>query len=81
VRIALDQNELTEHPLRIGLSTKVQVDVRDVSGAILAQTPRQTPVLATGVYDIDRQEIQSRIAHIIEENVVEGSGRFAAQPR
>jgi hypothetical protein len=38
-------------------------------------------VLATNAYDIDRQEIQSRIAHIIEENTVEGSGRFAAQPR
>jgi membrane fusion protein (multidrug efflux system) len=81
VRIALDPKELAEHPLRIGLSTKVQVDVRDVSGAILAQAARQTPVLATSAYDIDRQEIQSRIAHIIEENTVEGSGRFAAQPR
>ena len=81
VRIALDQRELAEHPLRVGLSTKVQVDVSNVSGAILAQTVRQTPVLATSAYDIDRQEIQTRIAHIIEENTVEGSGRFAAQPR
>jgi membrane fusion protein (multidrug efflux system) len=81
VRIVLDQKELTEHPLRIGLSTKVQVDVRDVSGAILARTARQTPVLATSAYDIDRQEIQSRIAHIIEQNALDGSGRFAAQPR
>ena len=81
VRIALDQKELAEHPLRIGLSTKAQVDVRDVSGAILAQTARRTPVLATSAYDIDRQEIQARIAHIIEENELEGSGRFAAQPR
>jgi membrane fusion protein (multidrug efflux system) len=80
VRIALDPAELTEHPLRVGLSTKVQVDIRNVSGAILARTARETPVLATSVYDIDRQEIQARIAHIIEENTVDGSGRFAAQP-
>jgi membrane fusion protein (multidrug efflux system) len=80
VRIALDPTELTEHPLRVGLSTKVQVDVRNVSGAMLARTARDTPVLATSVYGIDRQEIQARIAHIIEENTVEGSGRFAAQP-
>jgi len=79
VRIALEPQELVAHPLRVGLSTKVQVDVRDVSGAILARAPRQTPVLATNVYDIDRQEILARIAHIIEENTVEGSGRFAAQ--
>jgi membrane fusion protein (multidrug efflux system) len=81
VRIALDQKELSEHPLRVGLSTKVQVDVRDVSGPILARTARQTPVLETSAYDIDRQEIQSRIAHIIEDNTVEGTGRLAAQQR
>ena len=81
VRIALEPQELVAHPLRVGLSTKVQVEVRDVSGAILAQAPRQTPVLATNVYDVDRSEILARISHIIEENTVEGSGRFAAQPR
>jgi membrane fusion protein (multidrug efflux system) len=79
VRIALEPKELTAYPLRIGLSTKARVDVRDVSGAILAQAPRQTPVLATSTYDIDRQEIHARIAHIIEENTIEGTGRFAAQ--
>jgi membrane fusion protein, multidrug efflux system len=79
VRIALDPQELAAHPLRVGLSTRAQVDVRNVSGQTLARAPRQTPVLATNVYDIDRQEIHARIAHIIEENTVEGSGRFAAQ--
>lgn len=81
VRIALDPKELAEHPLRVGLSTKVQVDVRNVSGQILAQSARQKPVLATNAYDIDRQEIMDRIAHIIQENTAEGSGRFAAQQR
>jgi membrane fusion protein (multidrug efflux system) len=81
VRIALDPKELAEHPLRVGLSTKVQVDVRNVSGQILAQSARQTPVLATNAYDIDRQEVMDRIAHIIQENTAEGSGRFAAQQR
>ena len=78
-RIALEPKELTAYPLRIGLSTRARVDVRNISGAILAQAPRQTPVLATSTYDIDRQEIHARIAHIIEENTVEGTGRFAAQ--
>jgi membrane fusion protein (multidrug efflux system) len=81
VRIALDPKELAAHPLRVGLSTKVQVDVRNVSGQILAQSVRQTPVLATNAYDIDRQEVMARIAHIIQENTAEGSGRFAAQRR
>jgi membrane fusion protein (multidrug efflux system) len=81
VRITLDAKELAQHPLRVGLSTKVEVDVRDVSGQILAQSARQTPVLATNAYDIDRQEVMARIAHIIQENSAEGSGRFAAQQR
>jgi membrane fusion protein (multidrug efflux system) len=81
VRITLDPKELAQHPLRVGLSTKVEVDVRDVSGQILAQSARQTPVLATNAYDIDRQEVMARIAHIIQENSAEGSGRFAAQRR
>ena len=81
VRIILEPQELAEHPLRVGLSTKVRVDVHDVSGAILARTARRTPVLETNAYDFDRQEIQARIAHIIEQNTLEGSGRFAAQPR
>jgi membrane fusion protein (multidrug efflux system) len=33
VRIALDPQELTAHPLRVGLSVAASVDVRDTSGA------------------------------------------------
>ena len=81
VRIALDPREVAAHPLRVGLSTRARVDVRDESGQILAQSARREPVLATNAYDIDRQEIQARIAHIIQENTEATTGRFAAQQR
>ena len=68
VRIALDPQQLETHPLRIGLSTRVQVDVRDDSGQQLAKAPRDTPVLATTAYEIDGHEIDGRIAQIISEN-------------
>jgi len=68
VRIALDPRQLEAHPLRIGLSTRVRVDVRDSSGVQLAQAPREKPVLATTVYDADPHEIDGRIAQIIAEN-------------
>jgi membrane fusion protein (multidrug efflux system) len=68
VRVTLDPQELREHPLRIGLSTTATVDVRNDSGAVLAQAPRQEPVLATSTYDIDRGEITGRIAQIIQDN-------------
>ena len=68
VRVTLDPQELREHPLRIGLSTTATVDVRNDSGAVLAQAPRQEPVLATSTYDIDRGEITGRIAQISQDN-------------
>ena len=75
VRIALDRRELAAHPLRIGLSTRVAVDVRDDSGAQLAQRPRPEPVLTTRAYDIDRREVATRIAQIIRENTPESSAQ------
>jgi membrane fusion protein (multidrug efflux system) len=82
VRIALDPREVTKYPLRVGLSTKVRVDIRNLSGQQLAQSARQTPVLATNAYDIDRTEIRARIERIIEENnSQDSSGKLAAQAR
>jgi membrane fusion protein (multidrug efflux system) len=71
VRIALDPRELAAHPLRIGLSTVVTIDVRDSSGPQLAPTAREQPVLATRAFDIDRSEIRTRIQQIIDENADE----------
>jgi membrane fusion protein (multidrug efflux system) len=71
VRIELDARELAAHPLRIGLSTVVRVDLHDTSGAELAQTPRREPVLETSAYDIDTSEIRARIEQIINDNSAE----------
>jgi membrane fusion protein, multidrug efflux system len=75
VRVTLEPQELRAHPLRIGLSTRVTVEVRDDSGPQLAQTPPREPVLATRAFDIDRGEIKARIAEIIRENTREGSAQ------
>jgi membrane fusion protein (multidrug efflux system) len=75
VRIALDAGELAAHPLRIGLSTVVHVDVHETAGAELAQTPRREPVLETRTYDIDTSEIHARIEQIINDNIAEAAGQ------
>jgi membrane fusion protein (multidrug efflux system) len=75
VRVRLEPQELREHPLRIGLSTTATVNVNSDSGAVLAQAPRQEPVLATNTYDIDRREIAARIAEIIRDNSREPGGQ------
>jgi membrane fusion protein, multidrug efflux system len=68
VRIALPPAELAGHPLRIGLSMHVTVDVRDSSGSQLAPAPRREPLLTTSAYDTDLDGIRERIAAIIRDN-------------
>jgi membrane fusion protein (multidrug efflux system) len=54
VRIVLNQDDtLRKHPLRIGLSTTVNVDVRDQSGARLPSQPVKQAVAETDVYAHD----------------------------
>jgi membrane fusion protein, multidrug efflux system len=68
VRIAMEPSELAEHPLRIGLSMHVTVDVHDASGSQLAPAPRREPVLTTSAYDTDLDAIRERIAEIVRDN-------------
>ena len=79
VRVTLDPKELEQHPLRVGLSTRVRVDVHDSAGTQLATAPRREPVLATQAYDTDLGEIRARIAEIIRDNT--GSGAVAPARR
>jgi len=81
VRVALDPHELAAHPLRIGLSTRARVDVRNDSGSQLALTPRKEPVLNTDIYAVDQTGINVRIAQIIAENAPLEPVRQASKAR
>jgi membrane fusion protein (multidrug efflux system) len=67
VRIALDPCELRAHPLRVGLSTTVRVDVRDTSGAVIASQVRSEPIPAQSSLG-DDPEVEARIARILAAN-------------
>jgi membrane fusion protein (multidrug efflux system) len=47
VRIALDPKELHDHPLRVGLSVSVSVDVSDTSGQAIGLTTPQRVMVST----------------------------------
>jgi membrane fusion protein (multidrug efflux system) len=70
VRIELEPAQLAEHPLRLGLSMHVDVDVHDRSGPVLAQ-PRQAddPRFATTVYRRQLDDANALIEAIIEQNL------------
>ncbi len=67
VRIALVPQELKSHPLRVGLSTTVTVDVGDTSGALVASKVRSTPIPVQSSLGND-SEVDARIARILAAN-------------
>ncbi|CAN0628378.1 multidrug efflux pump membrane fusion protein EmrA [Burkholderia multivorans] len=66
VRIALDPNELDKHPLRIGLSMQVDVNIKDERGAQLGDI--RNTVYQTDVFAKYGDEANAEIARIIDEN-------------
>jgi len=69
VRIELDREQLVEHPLRLGLSMSVEVDLHDQDGAVLARAPATTPVLTTDAYARQLGEADALIEKIVRENL------------
>jgi membrane fusion protein (multidrug efflux system) len=68
VRIHINAEELAKHPLRVGLSTQVDVNLRDQSGPVLAQQPPQKASFSTNVYDRQLAEADAMIAQLIHDN-------------
>ncbi|PWY48214.1 efflux RND transporter periplasmic adaptor subunit [Pseudomonas sp. RW409] len=68
VRIHVNAEELARHPLRVGLSTVVNVDLHDQSGPVLAQQSPQKASFSTNVYDRQLSEADALIARLIHDN-------------
>ena len=70
VRIAFTKpDQLDKHPLRIGLSTDVSVNLHDARGPMLAQQTPTAPVLTTDVYQKQLAQADDLIAQIIHANM------------
>jgi len=67
VRIALDHDELAQHPLRVGLSMAVQVDVRDASGSLVSDKVRSQPHPEIASDEND-PSVEAQIAKIVADN-------------
>jgi membrane fusion protein (multidrug efflux system) len=69
VRIGLDPRELRDHPLYLGLSTTVDVDVHDLSGASLSRVPVWPAAMQTNVYADQDAGVSTEIDKIVRENM------------
>jgi membrane fusion protein, multidrug efflux system len=73
VRIGLDPGELQQHPLFLGLSTEVEVDVHDQSGAALSKQPAWQPAMNTDAYASQDAGADAEIRAIVAKNLVRGA--------
>ena len=71
VRIALQEDELREHPLLVGLSVTVEVDTKNQDGPMLLTAPRPEPPasLAAQIPPVDFAPVDERINAIIAANI------------
>jgi membrane fusion protein (multidrug efflux system) len=68
VRVAIDPEQMRQHPLRIGLSMEATVDIHDRSGPVLATAPRSAPAYTTPVFDTDQRDARELIDRIVRTN-------------
>ncbi|MEK6669570.1 MAG: efflux RND transporter periplasmic adaptor subunit [Pseudomonadota bacterium] len=69
VRLSLDAAEVKAHPLRVGLSMAVEVDVAQQDGPVLAQNPREHAVAQTAVFDVLQKDADALVRRIIDANL------------
>ncbi len=80
VRIALDANEVKEHPLRVGLSMDARVDVSQTDGKVLADVSQRPARTQTSVFDRGNEQADAEVKKIIAANLGRGV-RDAADAR
>lgn len=68
VRITLDPHDMEKHPLRVGLSMFVRVDIRDTDGHLLPQQTVAAPRFTTDVYQNALDKADQVVAKILHDN-------------
>jgi membrane fusion protein, multidrug efflux system len=80
VRIALDPEQMRQHPLRLGLSVEATVDIHDTKGPALAVTPPEKPLYETDVYAAQGRAADALVNRIIQKNGGDQPPRDSASP-
>ncbi|MFZ2386985.1 MAG: HlyD family efflux transporter periplasmic adaptor subunit [Polaromonas sp.] len=68
VRIALDPKQLSEHPLRVGLSMDAEVDVKNKDGKALADAPRDAALAHTQAFAAQDGAANDEVRRVIVAN-------------
>jgi membrane fusion protein (multidrug efflux system) len=69
VRIELDPDEIKSHPLRLGLSSEVTIDLTEESGTYLPTSTKGSPTYSTTTYQAEEQGDITCIDEIVAANL------------
>lgn len=76
VRVALDPCETKRRPLRLGLTCKAVVDIRDQGGKIVPETSSGSPHYETSIFEMEEKGDRELIDSIIAGNLDPLLGEF-----
>ena len=74
VRIALEEKQLAENPLRVGLSMTVEVDVGDTSGKALMDSPKPLAQAQTQPTAASDDAADKDVRRVIAANLGKATG-------
>lgn len=80
VRIALDPKQLTEHPLRVGLSMDAEIDVKNRDGKALADAPRDAALAHTQAFAAQDGAANEEVRRVIAANAGKAARAVKAGP-
>ncbi len=69
VRITLDQEQIKQHPLRLGLSMETTVDIHDTTQPFVPEIRPQEPLFSTDVFATQEEGANALIAKVIFDNL------------
>lgn len=70
VRVSIDPDALERHPLLLGMSMNVTVDLENQSGPVLSTMAPSKPIYMTDVYKKQEEGAEMIIRDIIRENII-----------
>lgn len=80
VRVALDRDDLINYPLRIGMTMRSKVNVREHSGDYLPTSTKGSPLYQTSIYHKELQHSQELVELIFEDNLDQTLSQYAKTP-
>ena len=69
VRIVLDQEQIKQHPLRLGLSMEVTVDIHDTQKPFVPQIRPDHPLYETDIFKTQEEGAEVLIDEVIGNNL------------